>query len=328
VVTERAELTDAEADVTGGLQFAARNVSRIGIKHDMQGLRDGVEFSVAIRNPYPEPLSGWAEWVVDASTFSVEPQEMSLGIMPDGTQEQSFTLKALKDSVSLQSLPRLAFNVSAGGRRHRFHREVRLLEEVATPYRRTAPVLDGRLADWEGVPTLKLGQDPKRGAEVRASYDATTLYLGLAVPTVKSDEEDELGSKDDLQIGMAWRLGETDFGADFLRLGLNCATQEVRNRTPARKADAPVAGVNNVCRVQDGRTSYEIAVPLRLLKGLKAGAERHLILDLSFPVPDDGAEGVEPRDPGINTFAYRVRYGYDSLAPVYFIELNLERRQE
>jgi hypothetical protein len=53
-----------------------------------------------------------------------------------------------------------------------------------------------------------------------------------------------------------------------------------------------------------------------------------LILDLSFPVPDGGADVMEPRDPNVNTFAYRVRYGNDSLVPVYFIELTLERKKE
>ena len=37
VVTEHGELTDPEADVMGGLQFAARNVSRIGIERDCAG---------------------------------------------------------------------------------------------------------------------------------------------------------------------------------------------------------------------------------------------------------------------------------------------------
>jgi hypothetical protein len=66
---------------------------------------------------------------------------------------------------------------------------------------------------------------------------------------------------------------------------------------------------------------------LRLLKHLKIGAESRLILDLSFPVPDAGADAAEPPDPRANTFAYRVRYGNDSLVPVHFVELTLERKR-
>jgi len=147
VVTDRGELTDAEADVMGGLLFAARNVSRIGIKRGFEALKKGVEFSVSIENP-TETLTGRAGWLFDASVFAVEPQEVSLQIPEGRSQEQKFTLKALTDSASLQSLPRLEFNVIAGGRRHRFHREVRFLEELRTPHQRAAPVLDGQLAEW------------------------------------------------------------------------------------------------------------------------------------------------------------------------------------
>jgi hypothetical protein len=236
-------------------------------------------------------------------------------------------LKALKGNIALPSLPRLEFKVAAGGHRHRFHREVRLLEKISTPYRRTAPVLDGRLADWEGIPALNLGRDPKLTAEIRARYDGATLYLAVTVPKVMAEEDDELGFKDDLQIGLARRLSDTDFGPDFLRLGFSSTTVEAQNRTAGRKKEGVLAGVKCISRAKGGRTSFEIAVPLRLAKGVKAGAEGRLILDLSFQLPDGGVNASEPLDPTANTFAYRVRYGNDSLIPVHFIELTLERKR-
>jgi len=270
---------------------------------------------------------GQASWVLDASAFSVEPKGVSLQIPPGGSQQHSFTLKALQDAATLPSLPRLEFNVAAGGHHHRFHREVRLIEEIRTPYRRPAPVLDGLLADWEGIPSVKLGQDPKLAAEIRTCYDRTTLYLAVTVPAVTAVEEEELGFKDDLQNGIAHRLSNADFGPDFLRLGFSGTTQEVWNRTAGRKKEGLVAGVKYVCRAQGGQTSYEIAVPLRLVKGVRTGVEGRLILDLSFPVPDSGVDSLEPLDPAANTFAYRVRYGSDSLIPVHFVELTLERKK-
>ena len=71
VVTEQGELTDSEADVMGGLQFAAKNVSRIGIKADAPRLQAGIPFTIWVENPHSEPLNGSAEWVFDASAFSV-----------------------------------------------------------------------------------------------------------------------------------------------------------------------------------------------------------------------------------------------------------------
>ncbi|MCX6926878.1 MAG: metallophosphoesterase [Verrucomicrobia bacterium] len=327
VVTEHGELTDPEADVMGGLQFAARNVSRIGIERGSRDLMNGVSFSVSIDNPYQETLIGQASWLMDASAFSVEPKSVVLEIPPGSKQQHSFTLKALKGNAILPSLPRLVFNVAAGGHRHRFHREVRLVEKIGTPYRRTAPILDGQLADWEGIPSVKLGQDPKRAAEIRTRYDGATLYLAVTIPTVMAEEDEELGFKDDLQIGVAHRLSDTDFGSDFLRLGFSCATQEVQNRTAGRKKAGAVAGIKCVCRVKGGRASYEIAVPLRLAKGVKPGAQGSLILDLAFQVPDGGLDMPEPLDPSANSFAYRIRYGSDSLIPVHFIELTLERKR-
>jgi len=327
VITERGELTDPEADVMGGLQFAARNVSRIGIKRRSQDPGESVSFSVSIANPYPETLSGRAEWVLDASAFAVEPPGVALQIPPSSKQQQRFSLKTLKDTATLPSLPRLEFNLAAGGYHHRFHREVRFLEEVSTPYRRAAPVLDGQLADWTGIPLLKLGPSPKPGADFRACFDDANLYLGVDVPTAKAEEDEELGFRDDLQVGLARRISDTDFGPDFLRLGFSCQSAEARNRTPGRKAEGMVPGVRSTCHTEGGRTSYEIAIPLRLLKHLKSGAESRLILDMSFPMPDGGTDAAEPQDPGANSFAYRVRYGHDSLIPVHFIELNLERKR-
>ena len=325
IETAQGELTDPEADVMGGLRFAARNVSRVGVKRGSQSLREGVNFSVAVGNSYQETLTGQAAWVFDASAFSIEPEGFSLQIPPGGKQRQRFTLKALTDNATLESLPRLEFSVAAGGYRHRFRREIRFLDELRTPYRRAAPVVDGQLGDWEGIPLLGLAQDPK--AKIRACCDAANLYLAVTVPTVKPTEDEDVGFRDDLQIGMARRLSDTDFGPDFLRLGFACATQQVWNRTDGRKTEGLIPGVGFACRPQGDETSFEISVPRRLLSHLRSGAGGHLILDLSFPVPGGEANGPEPINPPPNTFAYRVRYGNDSLIPVDFVELNLERKK-
>ena len=87
---------------------------------------------------------------------------------------------------------------------------------------------------------------------------------------------------------MAHRVGDTDFGPDFLRLGFSSAAREAWNRTAGRRAEGVVSGVKCLSRSQGGRTSYEIAVPLRLLKGLKSSAGDQLILDLSLAPSDSG----------------------------------------
>jgi len=125
---------------------------------------------------------------------------------------------------------------------------------------------------------------------------------------------------------MARPSSDSDFAGDFLRLGFNADTHEVMDRTPGHKHQAAVPGAKSVCRTGDGRTTFEIAIPLRLLRTLKTGAGNRLILDLSFPAPESTSEPNESLDPGVNTFSYRVRYGSDSLVPVYFVELNLERK--
>jgi calcineurin-like phosphoesterase family protein len=325
VLTGHGEMTDPEADLMGGLQFAAKHVSRMGIKRSSEDLRAGVKFSVSLNNPYEEPLTGRAEWILDASAFLVQPQSVSLQIPAGRTQPISFTLQALKGIAALPSLPRLEFDVVSGGRHHRFLREVRFLQEVSAPYRLKAPTLDGQLADWDGVPSLALNEDSKPADELRTSYDAQHLYLAITVPSIDAEEEKELGFSDELQIGLARALNGTDFSRDLLRLGFSRSTSEARDRTPGHKTETVVPGVRSVCRAKDQRTSYEIALPLRLLKSLKAGPGSRLILDLAFPVPDNAAQTKEPSEPGANTFSYRVRYGSDSLVPVHFVELNLER---
>lgn len=327
VVTAEGELTDPEADIMGGLRFATRNVSRVGVRRGTQTLKAGVNFSVAVNNSYQETMTGQASWVYDASAFSVEPRTTLLKIPPGARQQHSFTLKALNDTATLESLPRLEFNVVAGGYHHRFRREIRFLDELRTPYRRAAPVLDGQLEDWEGIPRLKLGQGPKTTAELRASCDRANLYLAVTVPTVEAAEDEDVGFRDDLQLGMAHRLSGVDFGPDFLRLGFACVTHQVWNRTDGRKTEELMTSVRFACRPEGEQTSFEISLPRRLLHRIGPHADGHLILDLSFPVPDVEANGPEPINPRANTFAYRVRYGNDSLIPIDFVELNLERRK-
>jgi hypothetical protein len=325
VVTEHGELTDPEADVMGGLRFAARNVSRIGIKRSSEDLRAGARFSVSLSNPYDEPLAGQAEWVLDDSAFSVQPRRASVRVPVGQTQQISFTLQALKGVATLPSLPRLEFDVASGGRRHRFVREVRFLQELGTPYRHSAPTIDGHLLDWEGVPSLALVEGATLGDELRSSYDGQHLYLAITVRSIDAAEEQESGFSDELQIGLARGLTATDFGSDLLRLGFSRDSTQARDRTPGHKPETALPEVRSLCRTKDQRTSYEIAIPLRLLKNLKVGPGSRLILDLSFPIPETAGQTKEPSEPRPNTFAYRVRYGSDSLVPVHFVELNLQR---
>ena len=136
-----------------------------------------------------------------------------------------------------------------------------------------------------------------------------------------------MGFTDDVQIGLARKLSETDFGNDFLRLGFNSSSHEARDRTPGRKIESAVPGVRAICRAEGGRKTYESAIPLRFLKHVKAGSGTRLVMDVSFPVPESDPPPNETPDPAANSFSYRVRYGNDSLVPVYFVELNLERQR-
>jgi hypothetical protein len=325
IVTERGELTDAEADVMGGLQFGDQNSSRIGFEAGAEDLKTGTEFSVSLRNPYADFLTGKASWVYDASSFKVEPHGATVEIAPGATQVFRFTLQALKDAATLQSLPRLEFNVMAGGRRRRFHRELLMVQKAATPYQRLAPTLDGQLGDWEGIPALTLSNRSNAQAQLRTLHTDDTLYLAVTIPTVKEVEEDESAVIDALQIGIARRLDGASFSGDFLRLGFTPGMHGARNASPGHDGESLVPGVKSASAVERDRTNYEIAIPLRLLRHVKAGPEGGLVLNCSFRAPD--AAGAEPLQPQPNTFAYRVRYGGDALLPVYFVELSLEKKR-
>lgn len=324
VETERGELSDTDADVMGGLQFGDRNSTRIGIRQGAQNLQEGVEFSISLYNPYRELMRGKADWVYDASAFSVDPQEVEVEVPPGGTERARFTFKALQGTAMLQSLPRLAFNVTAAGRRHKFQREVRILQELASPYEQKGPVLDGTLEDWGEVAKLSLRESGRPDAQLRSCHDAENLYLAVTIPAVQPNDEDEM--PDELQIGMARRLSDTDFGSDFLRLGFSSASHEARNRTPGRRRNTVVPGIKSICRTETGRRTFEIAVPLRFLKHAISNDEPHLVVNLSFRLPDPVKDGTEPAEPEKNSFYYSVRYGTDSLLPVHFIELNLSRK--
>ncbi len=324
IVNQHGELTDAEADVMGGLQFADRNSSRIGLKRGSKELTEGVALSVVLNNPYREFMTGKATWLFDASAFEVEPRSVSLTIPAGGTQVESFQFRALRETATLQSLPRLEFDVLAGGHRHRFSHEVRFLDQVDSPFRRSPPQLDGDLQEWGQAATLTLNQGSSIQAEVRSCYGRENLYFAITVPTVVPQED---ASSDDLQIGIARRLSETAFGSDFLRLGFNHGSAEARNRTPSQKRAAVVPGVRSASRRTAEQTLFEIAIPLRLLRHIRPDAENRPVVDLSYRVPANGHPDSEPANPRVNSFSYRVRYGVDALVPVYFVELNLGRPQ-
>jgi hypothetical protein len=281
---------------------------------------------VSVTNPYPETLTGEASWLVDASVFSVEPSKVGLRIPPGALEQFEFKLRALQDAATLQSLPRLEFSVISGGARHRFNREVRFVQEITTPYRKPAPVVDGELADWAGVPALKLGEGAGAEVELRTCHDRKNLFLALTLPSFEAEEVKEMGFSDEVQVGMARRLSATDFGGDLLRLGFNSGTLEAVDRTPGHRRNQALSGTQCVSRVQGRRTHYEISVPLKLLREVRAGSSERLVLDLSFPLAQSesaSGESKEPTEPKVNTFSYRVRYGSDSLVPVYFVELDL-----
>ncbi len=328
VATERGDLTDTEADVMGGLLFADSHCSRIGILGSAQALRAGGQCSISLTNPYAAFLSGKAEWTLDASTFALEPKTVSVAIPAGGWQTWDFTLRTLQDTVPLPSRPRLEFNVAAGGQRHRFHRDLLFLQEIIAPQRPDRPLLDGRLQDWASIPPLHLGRGARSEAEIRAAHDGETLYLAVTIPSLAAVTNEETAFPDDLQVGVAGRLSNTDFGRDVVRLGFSGtgSATGVRDRTPGRRSGTPVPGVRSVGRIDGDRASYEIAIPYRWLRPLKTSAGSHLVVNLSYPLPEAETDAPEPADPKLNSFFYQVRYGGGALVPVHFVEVVLEKK--
>jgi hypothetical protein len=325
VVTEHGELSDAEADVLGGFEFADRHSSRIGLDAGMTNLQAGVTGNLVLNNPYAAPLTGKAEWNLDPSVFQVEPRSVAINIPPGRSTNYTFTIRVLRDRVPLDALPWLAFNVAAGTWHHRFHRAVVLLRQLAAPYRPDFPVLDGQLTEWGDVPWLHLGDASKPPANLRALRTKDSVVLAVAVPTVSPEASEESGFPDTLQIGFAHRQSDTEFSGDFLRLGFAAdgGATGVRDRTPSHRGSNVPAGIRHGWRQADGQTFFEIAIPTALLKVGTSRAERRLVLSLAFPLPDGGPTTNEPLEPKPNTFAYQARYGGNALVPVHIVELVL-----
>ncbi len=322
IVTENGVLADPEADLMGGLQFASRHVSRIGIKLGATGLSADIPFTVSIENPYPDSLSGGAQWLLDESEFQVEPRAVEIHIPSKSRHAYDFHLHALHAAANLESLPRLEFNVVSGGKRHRFHREVRVLDPVRTQFRAKPPLIDGDLADWEDVSPLNFGH--VGFASLRTAYDDQNLYFAITTPACDSAEATETRFPDMLQIGMARGQSPTDFGGDLLRLGFDFGSQTLLNRTSGLRTPTAVPGARSAFRVAGGRAVYEFSLPLRLLKGMHAGPGHTVVADVSFPITENDIE--VDSEPPANTFSYRVRFGNDSLVPVYFVELSFENK--
>jgi hypothetical protein len=184
--------------------------------------------------------------------------------------------------------------------------------------------MDGWLADWDPLPPIQLGSGLGSGAAVRTFHNNEHLFLAVTVPSIAEAEKEESAFPDDLQVGLARRMNETDFGRDFLRLGFSASSPAARNRTPGSKPLAIVPGILTAAHNEGHFTNFEIAIPFRFLRRIGTRGHQALILNVSYPLPD--REEQDP-NPGVNTFAYQVRYGTDSLVPVYFIELEIEPRK-
>jgi hypothetical protein len=326
VITEHGELTDAEADVLGGLEFADKHSSRVGFDVEEAGWRTGIRGTIALHNPYRETMTGRAEWNMDPAAFQVEPRTLAIALAPEASTNLSFTLKTLRDRVPLGSLPRLEFDVAAGGTHHQFQRAVVFLHRLAAPYRPEPLVLDGRLDEWAGLPWVGLGAASGPSAEIRARHSKDALVLAVAVPRVPPEESEESGFPDALQVGFARRQGDAGFSGDFLRLGFASSNDAsgARDRTPGARAGAVVPGIQRACRQTAGQIVFEISIPALLLGTDSVREERDLVISLAYPLPDGGPASPEPELPNPNTFAYQARYGEAGLVPVHYVELRLE----
>jgi hypothetical protein len=327
IVTDRGELSDVDADLMGGLLFAERNSTRIGITQGSQDPRTGVAFEVALRNPDPVPLTGTAVWNFDASHFEVTPRETPLRVVPGQTARLHFALKTLRLPVALDELPWLTFDVDAGGVRHRFQREILFLQSLTVPFGRKPSTFAGWTSDGSGVPGLPPEGADRSGAGIQATHDSTNLYLKIDVPAKDGALGGDSAYPDDLQIGFSGRSGDTGFGAEAPRLGFRSTgvAVEVSDRTPGHAPGGMVPEVKASCGHETNRMFFEITIPKRRLPRSDApGGQRRLVAGISFQVPgEDESRTPAPVEPSPNSFAYQVRYGANSLVPVRFIELVL-----
>lgn len=322
VVTPHGELTDGEADLMGGFLFAEKNSSRIGIVSGSQDPRQDVRFKMTLKNPYATPMTGKATWEMDRKHFAVNPEETVLQLQPGQSAQLAFNLKALDSSAPLETLPWLVFDVATGGQRHRFHREVLLLDSLKAPFCTIQPQLDGQTNDWPGMPLLTAGAS-ESAVTVQSMHDTGNLYLAVDVPASGEPLNEDSAFHDQLQLGFAPRAGDTGFSGETLRLGLQAeeTTVTASDRTPGHQPGVELSGVNAACRTNNGRTLFEVAIPKKLLPAIAGSAKNRFVLSLSFPVP--GRSEPEPSEPSPGTFAYQIRYGGDSLVPVHFVELAL-----
>ena len=327
VVTDRGELQDVDADLMGGFLFAEQNTTRIGIVQGSQDLKQGMQFGINLVNPYPETLSGSATWNFDPNQFEIAPRDCSIHVQPGETARLPFTVRLLRDNLELDAMPWVRFDLAAGTSRQRFHRVLLLLQSLSAGFRVTPPVIDGSLDDWAGLPTLEVGSGAS-AAILRAAHGPDTLYLAIDVPVSDEPLSDDSVFSDELQVGFAHRRGDTDFGGETLRIGVESSAggPQVGDRTPGHVFGAPLTAVKTAVSRTGGRKTFEIAIPYALLSRSDTGVMTSIVLSLSYPLPASATGSGNQSEPSPNSLAYQVRYGGDVLVPAHFVDLVLEKR--
>lgn len=171
---------------------------------------------------------------------------------------------------------------------------LRAQDAVKFPKLKTAPVIDGKLGDWEGVATVKMSEpnvDDLRVDKAAVAWDDKNLYLAARVPdrkVINAQPLDKLRQADCLELRLVAKRNvyarvlvapTSGESKSALLLSERELAGKVENKLAGGTASPDASGAQWAAVSDDDGWTVEAAIPLSLL-GIapKAGTKLPFVL--------------------------------------------------
>jgi 3',5'-cyclic AMP phosphodiesterase CpdA len=291
IVTDRAVLTEEQADVHRNQQFADEYSNHAILSYEQVRQELQAQIAISLRNPREIELIGSAHWKFPRKLFDLDPEALTVRLAPGESKTYRFTLKVLEAGSLDAPFPRLEFRLSSGQVETVFSREVVFRRHLTIPPVPRRLNVDGRLEDWSLTEPVLLfdSHSAQPAAEVYLAYDPQYLYVAAKVrnETPVNDHAGHMIFLNDTFI-VAFDLENGGRQLEFSRSS-NGVT--VYDRARGQQVYVPGNGLEvSIVDNPKGYTTYEIALPGGLLKPLSLTAGSTFGMDLGVKDVDPSGE--------------------------------------
>lgn len=308
IVTANAVLDETGASVEKNRLFAGCQVRALLLWYEKLLTKHDQNVEVVVNNPYDSALVGKAFWADSGNMISLIPSSVDVRIAPH--KNASFTF-AVRADMEAYSTPTLKFDVSAGGVRHVFTKDLIIRRKYQIIKADISPIVDGSIDEWTGCDTviLKGSKDLSPVAWVQTTWNKRGLWIAAKVRHPRHPYENIRRSNpinEALIIGIDRMLSRSESGNKDLQIMVahDSIGVELYDQAHGIQLDPALTGISAAV-VNHGDTviSYEMELPATFLKPLQL--RKHSRFGINFAVMTVDSSG------GKRLLSWTPGIGYD-----------------